>query len=318
MNEENLLKIFLKAFLYAAEKTKDNANFEEVLKELKEMRASMQKDGVGLREKAEYIKKLAKSLWKLKIIKPFLESITDEIPKFWGQLTTAQKTKVIPILPLIGFGVYIGNTGLAATGIAIAIPMLIVVLILLAINNLLGDFVDFIIDFLEKGRGKKSNHTNFDYDSMKENFEDILSSILEELFEKNINIENFKTAKGYEKTGDEPRDYEFFAVDKLAKKFSGEGFVTSKSCDLGIDGYIVCKDSQEIILVQAKHYSKKVGFPEATQYLGTLKFWQKEFQSKFPFPISKMVIAAPNDFSVEAKRVSKSFSEELVLMAITY
>ena len=173
------------------------------------------------------------------------------------------------------------------------------------------------MDFLIRILRVDSRKIDLNYERVGKSFEKIFSQAMIEIFKTDFTGGDFKATENFEGTGDAARDYEFFAVRSLAKEFNGEGFVSPQSKDGGIDGYIICNEQREVILVQAKYHSNKVGFAAATQYLGTLKFWQAEFAKKFEYSITKMIIVAPNDFSIEAKRVSNVFLKELFLKTLT-
>lgn len=312
-DKTSLLNILKDALIRSKEQFNEVGNSELVLRKLKELRATAPKSNESLTQKAQWIKELAKTLLTLKFVEPAIKAIKDEIPKIWNQLTFKQKLQVASIGPILGAGAFIGGVGIAGLGNAVGLPGILVVIVLLFLTNGLIDFIDFCINLVGD-----SSKINPEYENVRKTFESVFSKGMQEVFKTDFDVGSFQEASSFKETGDKPRDYEFFVVNTLADEYFGKGYVTSQSRDGGIDGYVICRDTKEIILVQSKYYSKKVGFGEATQYLGTLKFWQSEFASKFEFPITKMIIAGPNDFSIEAKRVSKSFQDELVLKTVKF
>jgi hypothetical protein len=308
-----LLSILKESLIRSKDQFKELGNSETVLRKLKELKLSAPTGQESLTNKLKWFKDLSKILLSLKFVEPAIKAIKDEIPKVWNQLTFKQKLQVASIAPIVGAGTFIGGIGVAGLGNAVGLPGILVVVVLLFLTNGLIDFLDFIIKLIAN-----PDNISPEYENIKKSFENVLSMGMKELFKTDFDVQEFEEAQNFKETGDKPRDYEYFTVNKISKEYNGKGFVTSQSRDGGIDGYIICNDSKEIILVQSKYYSKKVGFGETTQYLGTLLYWQKEFASKFEFPITKMIIVGPNDFSIEAKRVSDAFNSELVLKTLKY
>ncbi|MBF0611311.1 MAG: restriction endonuclease [Magnetococcales bacterium] len=281
--------------------------------ELKKLKDNVPADGASIKDKASWIKSLANTLADLKIFHLVSEQIQTQIPQIWSQLTLTQKLKLGAIAPIVGVSASLGGIGIVGGGSGIGVPVIIVTLLLLMITNSLVNFLDYVIRQLSGLLNMKDEPSQ---DAVAKVFEDILSSTINSIFGKEYGPESGKLLDNIEPGKENARSFELTAVSFLAEKYDGVGYVTRYSTDGGIDGYIIIEPRQEVMLVQAKHYQSKVGFPEATQYLGTFFYWKQQFESKFPYPISKMILVCSSDFSIEAKRVADAFSDVLILEKI--
>lgn len=312
-NKQSLLELLKTSILNTKNNISEISNLDEILNRLNNLKDSRPSDEQGFRLKMEWLKEVTSALSSLNFIDPILKSIQKEIPKFWNQLTFKQKLQVSAIAPIIGAGAVIGSVGVAGMGNAVGVPLIIVIIILLFLTNGIIDFLDFIIDFLTN---KKKE--SFDYQTAKETFNTIFENALADIFKSNISFEKVSSANTFQESNDKARDYEFHTVSQIAQEMNGEGFVTSQSKDFGIDGYVINKINKEVIIIQSKYYSNKVGFGDATKYLGTLKYWQKRFSRNFEYPIIKIIVCCPLSFSIEAKELAKLFPDEIELRSIKY
>lgn len=282
---------------------------ERLVDELKRLRLEAPKDDSDLKSKAGWFRRLADVLLSAELMQQVFAQVRAQIPQIWSQLTFSQKLKVGAIAPIVGAGAYLGGIGVAGGGGAVGVPVVLVVLLLLMMNHSLVDFLDYLIKQLSLiVRNQPSP------DAVSKVFEEVLNATIKSVFGKDHDVgsaERVDEPSTTEKI--DPRGFETLAVSALARKFGGVGYLTRYSSDGGIDGYIVCEASKEVILVQAKHYSGKVGFPEVTQYLGTYFYWKKVLEPKFPYPISRMALACSTDYSIEARKVADAFKDQIVL-----
>lgn len=308
-----ILEIIRESFEKAKAGVLASPNLERLIEELKILKSQDPTGDPDIKSKASWIKHLAEVLAGSKIFQQVFEQVKIQIPQIWSQLTFSQKLKMGALAPLAGAGAYLGGIGIAGGGSAVGVPVTIVILLLLMINNSVVDFLDFAIRQLSSIVKNEPNQ-----DIIAKAFEELLSQSIIATFGKEYGLG--QRADDIKRDAERPnaRDFEAIAVLFLAKKYNGVGYVTSYSSDGGIDGYIISEANKEVVLIQAKHFQNKVGFPEATQYLGTFFYWKKQFDSKFQYPISKMVLACSTDFSIEAKKVANAFSEVLVLEKVPY
>lgn len=311
LNQKSLLEITQEIFERVKVGALASPKLENLLQDLKQLRTDAPKNDSDIKTKAQWFKNLANTLLQSEIFKQVFDQVKIQIPEIWSQLTFKQKLKFGALAPIVGAGAYIGGIGLAGGGSAVGVPVVIVILLLLLLNNSLIDFLDYVIKQLSVVIRNEPSP-----DAVSKLFEEILNAGLKTVFGKNHDSSNATRIDGEFSNPFTPRDYELYAVAELAKKYNGTGYVTQYSADGGIDGYIVCEATKEVLLVQAKLYNCKVGFPEVTQYLGTFFYWKKSLEKNFPYPISKMVLACTTDYSIEAKKVADAFSDFISLEKI--
>lgn len=310
---KSLLEMIKESFEKGKESFFESQNFESLVAKLKILRSQTPTDETGDKSKASWIKRLAEVLADAKIFQQVFEQVKIQIPQIWSQLTLSQKLKVGAIAPLAGAGAYLGGIGIAGAGSAVGVPVVVVTLLLLMINNSLVDFLDFMIRQLSS-----YTKTEPSQEVIAKAFEEALSQGIIATFGKVFGTESGERADGIKVDAEknDAKTFEVTAVLYLAKKYNGVGCVTRQGSDGGVDGYIFSEANKEVILVQAKHFKNKVGFPDATQYLGTFFYWKKQLESTYPYPISKMILACSTDFSIEAKKVAQAFPDVLVLEKI--
>lgn len=282
---------------------------ERLVEDLKQLRIEAPKDDSDFKRKAGWFKRLAELLAESDIFRQVFDQVKVQIPQIWSQLTFRQKLKVGTWAPIIGAGTYLGSIGIVGAGGAVGVPMVLVILLFLLLSHSLIDFLDYVIKQLSIiSKNQPSPET------VSRVFEEVLNTMIKSVFGRDHDINSAVRAQESAKTDEtDPRSFETIAVAALAKKYGGVGYVTRYSSDGGIDGYIICEAKKEVLLVQAKLYKGKIGFPEATQYLGTYFYWKRALESKFPYPISKMVLACSTDYSIEAKKVADAFADQLIL-----
>jgi hypothetical protein len=305
---KSILEILRDSFDQVKINAQASQGLEKILLELKRLRQSVPKDEADLRSKASWFKHLASLLLSSDLFLEVLKKAKAQLPQIWSQLTFKQKLKFGAMAPIIGAGVHLGAIGIAGGGSAVGVPVVLVILLMLLLNHSLVDFLDYIIARLSLSVKNQPSP-----DVVSKVFEELLNETIMNVFGRQHDVGKAEkvTAVPFD-TEVDPRTFESIAVAAIAKKYGGVGYVTRYSSDGGIDGYIVCAAEKRVILVQAKHYSRKVGFLDATQYLGTFFYWKRALESKFPFPISHLVLACSTDFSIEAKKVAEAFPEELV------
>lgn len=307
----SLLELLKHAFSQVRDNALAGPALAKLLADLKRLREEAPQDDSDLKSKAGWFKRLAEALLSSPLLRQVFEQVKTQIPQVWSQLTLSQKLKVGAILPIVGAGAYLGGLGLAGGGGAVGVPVVIVILVLLMLNHSLIDFLDYLIRQISIILKREPTP-----EEIGKLFESTLAFIIKSLFGSDINLAD--ASQPIQADGGDPRSYEHHAVRVTAERFGGVGFVTRYAVDGGIDGYVICESKKEVILVQAKCVTGKVGFAQATQYLGTLRYWQVALAHKFAYPVKKMVLACKTDFSIEAKKVAEAFPDELVLETITY
>jgi len=314
VNSKSVLEIIKDAFERFKVGIIAGPKLEQIVDDLKRLRSEVPKDDADIKSKASWFKHLAETLLKSDIFRQVFEQVKLQIPQIWSKLTFKQKLKLGALAPVVGAGVYLGGIGIAGGGSAVGVPAILLILLLLMLNNSLIDFLDYLIKQLSlMARNQPSS------DEVSKVFEVILSETIKALFGKVHDPTSAERVEGASATDSiDPRSYELLAVSTLAKKYDGVGHVTRYSVDGGIDGYIIREKEKEVILVQAKLYSGKIGFQDVTQYLGTYFYWKKALESKFPYPISKMALACSTDYSIEAKKVAECFPDQIVLEKVEY
>jgi hypothetical protein len=309
---KTVMEIVKDAFESVKTRSFAGPNLVRIKEQLVRLRNEAPKDDSDFKKKAQWFRQVAELLMTSDIFRQIFEQVKSQIPQVWSQLSFKQKLKVGAMAPIIGAGAYLGGIGIAGGGSAVGVPVVLVILLLLFLTHGLVDFLDYVISQLSIIIQDQPSP-----EAVGKVFEEVLNATIRAIFGKDHDIGLAQKVEGV--TADQsmdPRKFELLAASILAKKYGGIGYVTQYSSDGGIDGYIVCESRKEVLLIQAKHYAGKVGYPELTQCLGTVTYWKKALESKFPYPISKMLVASSTDFSIEAKKVAATFPDLIVLESI--
>ncbi len=252
LKNHSILNLISSAFNKSKDELLSGPILKKLLEDLKQLRITVPNSESDLKSKASWFKRFGSLAVESDILKTFFKSLLQQMPEFWARLTFAQKIKVASIAPVFGAVGYLGGIGVAGGGAAFGMSGIILVLVVLFFIGGLVDFLDFLIKELSIRANSQANLGDLSNELNK-----LFQAAIKTMFSRDIEVNGAEPANDSTNKPTNPEEYEKFAVNVLAKKYEGDGFVTRYVADGGVDGYIVCHKTKEVFLIQAKYTNSK-------------------------------------------------------------